>query len=249
MTNKKSNIGAFSGKPKENKMFHKNLKMLRKAKQKSQQAVSGELGIKRSTYSGYENGRVEPGIPLLVEIANYFEISLDLLLRDDLTQKDPGKIRKWDNSIRNQDLRVLAITTGKSGRENIELIRENAKAGYLSGYSDPEFIAELPRLSLPGLGPGSYRAFEIKGDSMLPVRSGDLVVGRYVEKAGDLENNRRYVLLTKNEGIVFKRILREKGNPDQLTLLSDNPEYSPYRVHLKEILEAWRYRLSIQRER
>ena len=227
-------------------MFSKNLKILRKRQQKSQQQISDDLQLKRSTYSGYESGKVEPGIAMLIQLADYFEVSLDLLLREDLSQKKQAELTNQDPSIRNQNLRVLAITTDKNGKEHVELIRESAKAGYMTGYADPEFIEELPTLNLPNLSPGTHRAFEVKGDSMLPIRSGDLVVGQYVEKADDLINNKRYILLTKTEGIVFKRILRSTNNPEQLTLLSDNPEYTPYTINLKEVLEAWQYVLSIQ---
>lgn len=229
-------------------MFYKNLKVLRKRHQKSQQAVSDQLGIKRSTYSGYESGKVEPDIDMLVKLADYFNVSMDFLLKADIAEQPEGVIQSQDASIRNQNFRVLAITTDHNGNENIELIRENAKAGYLTGYADPEFLEEMPKLELPNMGPGTFRGFEVKGDSMWPVKPGDIVVGKYVESARDLQNNRRYVLLTKTEGIVFKRVLLNNENPEALTLLSDNPDYVPYPIKLQEILEAWRYEVCIQRE-
>ena len=226
-------------------MIAKNLKFLRKHKGASQQRVSDDLGLKRSTYAGYEGGKVEPDIAMLRALSDYFKVSLDVLLRDDLERYGLDWLRKQDPSIRNEQMRILAITTNPEGRENIEVINESAKAGYMSGYADPEFIEELPKLELPHIAPGTYRAFEIQGDSMLPIRSGDLVVGQYVERAGDLMNNRRYVLLTRNEGIVFKRLLVQDPNAASLTLLSDNTEYQPYSIDLGEILEAWEYVLHI----
>ncbi len=228
-------------------MIAKNLKFLRKHKGASQQKISDELGIKRSTFAGYESGKVEPDITMLRSLSDYFEVSLDVLLRDDLEQQGIEWLRQQDPSIRNEQMRVLAITTNPDGRENIEVINESAKAGYMSGYADPEFIEEMPKLELPNLSTGTYRAFEIQGDSMLPIRSGDLVVGQYVERARDLMNNCRYVLLTRNEGIVFKRLLKQDPEAESLMLLSDNTEYQPYSVDLGEILEAWQYVLHIQK--
>jgi transcriptional regulator with XRE-family HTH domain len=228
-------------------MIAKNLKFLRKHKGASQQQISNELGLKRSTYAGYESGKVEPDITMLRGLSDYFEVSLDVLLRDDLEQQGIEWLRQQDPSIRNEQMRVLAITTNPEGRENIEVINESAKAGYMSGYADPEFIEDMPKLELPNLSTGTYRAFEIQGDSMLPIRSGDLVVGQYVERARDLMNNCRYVLLTRNEGIVFKRLLKQDPEAESLMLLSDNTEYQPYSVDLGEILEAWQYVLHIQK--
>lgn len=249
MTKNQSNIRAYSEKPKQNAMFHKNLKILRKHHQQSQQAVSDALGIKRSTYSGYESGKVEPDIPMLIRLADYFSISLDNLLRENLAAKGETFLSHQDPSIRNENFRVLAITTDKDGKENIEMIREGAQAGYMSGYADPDFLEEMPTLNMPNLGPGTHRAFEVKGDSMWPVQSGDVVVGSYVEHSRDIQHNNRYILLTKTDGIVFKRVLLDDEKPDQLTLLSDNPEYAPYQVNLKAILEAWHYELSIRRDK
>ena len=229
-------------------MIAKNLKFLRKHKGASQQRVSDDLGLKRSTYAGYEGGKVEPDIAMLRALSDYFKVSLDVLLRDDLERYGLDWLHKQDPSIRNEQMRILAITTNPEGRENIEVINESAKAGYMSGYADPEFIEGLPTLELPNLSPGTYRAFEIQGDSMLPIRSGDLVVGQYVEKAEELTDYRRYVLLTRSEGIVFKRILRQPGNPRYITLLSDNTDYRPYSIEISEILEAWRYVVHVQQE-
>jgi transcriptional regulator with XRE-family HTH domain len=228
-------------------MIAKNLKFLRKHKGASQQRVSDDLGLKRSTYAGYEGGKVEPDITMLRSLSDYFEVSLDVLLRDNLEQQGIEWLRQQDPSIRNEQMRVLAITTNPEGRENIEVINESAKAGYMTGYADPEFIEEMPKLELPNLTTGTYRAFEIQGDSMLPIRSGDLVVGQYVERARDLTNNCRYVLLTRNEGIVFKRLLKQDPEAESLMLLSDNTEYQPYNIDLGEILEAWQYVLHIQK--
>lgn len=229
-------------------MIAKNLKFLRKHKGTSQQQISDALGLKRSTYAGYESGKVEPDIAMLSTLSDYFKVSVDVLIRADLERQGIEWLQKQDPSILNDQMRVLAITTDKEGRENIEVINESAKAGYTSGYADPEFIEELPTLELPNLGTGTYRAFEIQGDSMLPISSGDLVVGQFVERAEELTDYTRYILLTRNEGIVFKRILHQPGNPQYIMVLSDNTDYSPYSIELSEILEAWRYVLHVHKE-
>ena len=66
----------------------------------------------------------------------------------------------------------------------IELISKEASAGYLQGYSDTEYIANLPIMNLNFLPTGKYRAFPIKGDSMYPwVKDGDFVVAKYMDRS------------------------------------------------------------------
>lgn len=61
-------------------MFDERLKRLRGIKKKNQQEVADELGISRSTYSGYESGQREPDFDTLRRIADYFEVTTDYLL-------------------------------------------------------------------------------------------------------------------------------------------------------------------------
>jgi histidinol phosphatase-like enzyme len=53
---------------------------------------------------------------------------------------------------------------------------------------------------------GNYRAFEIIGDSMLPTPSGSVIVGEKVDDLESLKNNTACILVSKNEGIVYKRV-------------------------------------------
>lgn len=61
-----------------------NLKWLRKRRKRTQDEVAFALHLKRSTYSGYENGAGEPGLEKLLALARYFKISLDGLVKTDL---------------------------------------------------------------------------------------------------------------------------------------------------------------------
>ena len=76
----------------------------------------------------------------------------------------------------------ISWSTDNAKKENIELINQKASAGYLNSYSDFEFIENLPKFQLPFLNfSGTHRAFEIKGDSMLPLTSGSIVIGKFIE--------------------------------------------------------------------
>jgi hypothetical protein len=148
-----------------------------------------------------------------------------------------GLIQLDDNRI------VLPITVDQNGGNLIEIIPQRAQAGYLRGYSDPEFIEGLQHISLPFLKNGKFRAFPVTGDSMPPHREGSFVIGQYVEQLGDVRDGKTYILLTKNEGIVYKRLNRNGKN--SLKLVSDNTFYEPYSVKASDVLEVWEYACSI----
>ena len=95
-------------------------------------------------------------------------------------------------------------------RNVIHFVPIKAAAGYLAGYADSEFIDELNTFTLPMLSGGNYRAFEIIGDSMLPTPSGSIIVGEKIESMDDAKNGQAYIVVSKNEGIVYKRI--QKNN-------------------------------------
>ncbi|MEO0898418.1 MAG: helix-turn-helix domain-containing protein [Bacteroidota bacterium] len=234
---------------KETHIIGSNLKHLRKLKNLTQQELANELGIQRSSIGAYEECRAAPKYPALESISNFFSISIDMLLKEDLSQYSEEELKRSreqggpDPSGRM--LRVLPITLDADGKENIELVNQKASAGYLNGYSDVEFIEELPKFQLPMLGGGTFRAFEIKGDSMLPLRSGTIVIGEYIDNWMSIKDGQTYVIISETEGVVYKRVyLNDKRDAEAyLTLKSDNLAYSPYQIGLKDVREVWKARM------
>ena len=134
-----------------------------------------------------------------------------------------------------------------SGKAEIQFVPVKAAAGYLAGYADPEFIDELNTFTLPMLTGGNYRAFEIIGDSMLPTPSGSVIVGEKVENFDDMKNNAACIVISRNEGIVYKRVQKNSKQKNKLTLVSDNPIFHPYTVNADEVLEMWQAQVVIAR--
>ena len=133
--------------------FATNIKFLRKRRGRTQDDVAVALNMKRSTLSGYENGVAQPGIEALIAFSGYFNLSIDTLLKIDIIHLSESQIgeleRGYDAYIKGSNLRVLTTTVNTGNRENIELVPEKAKAGYTTGYADPEYIGELPVFTLP----------------------------------------------------------------------------------------------------
>ena len=114
-----------------------------------------------------------------------------------------------------------------------------AAAGYMTGYADSEFIDELNTFTLLMLTGVNYRAFEIIGDSILSTPSGSIIVGEKVDTIDDAKNNQAYIVVSKSEGIVYKRIVKNNRSKNKITLESDNPAYQPYQINTEDILELW----------
>lgn len=214
----------------KNKPFHYNLRQLRKRAGLTQGTLAEKLNLKRAVIGAYEEGRAEPKIENLIKIASFFNKTVDELV---------GSIIDLDNPNQKKDrLRILAITVNDQDRENIEVVGAKAQAGYLAGYSDPEYITSLPKMSVPYLKGGTYRAFEIEGDSMHPtLETGDMVICKFVENYTWIQDHAIYVVVS-DEGIVVKRIKTHKSQ-NTLELISDNKYYPPYKVHLNTIREIW----------
>lgn len=226
--------------------FASNIKFLRKRRGRTQDDVAVALNLKRSTLSGYENGVAQPGIDVLVSFSRYFNLSIDTMLKisiPDLSESQLGELeRGYDAYIKGSNLRVLATTVNSDNLENIELVPEKAKAGYATGYADPEFIGELPRFRLPFLSEKrKYRTFQLKGDSMIPIPEGSWVTGEFVQDWREIISGKAYVIFTINDGIVFKVVENNLLNDGKLILYSLNPIYEPYEVHISEVKEIWKF--------
>lgn len=217
-----------------------NIKYLRKRFRLTQEQLAERIGIKRSLVGAYEEGRADPRLNNLATIAKTFNVTVDTLIGTDVSKLPDSEFGSHpDHEKGGSKLKVLSITVDRNDRENIELVPQKAAAGYLNGYADPEYIQELPKFRLPMLGGGTYRAFEISGDSMLPLESGTVIIGQYVEHPRDIGNGKCYILLTNREGVVFKRVFNYVDERGKLFLVSDNKAYSPYEVDAEDVLEIW----------
>ncbi|MCB0478397.1 MAG: LexA family transcriptional regulator, partial [Crocinitomicaceae bacterium] len=222
-----------------------NLKVLRKRNKISQEELSKKLELTRSTYSGYENAAAEPSLDTLVKIADFYGLSVDVLLRQklgDLDDKEVDRVLKMGSpDTKGEGLRILTICVDENDGERVELVEEKAKAGYTTGFSDPEYLKVLPTFSLPFLSRNkTYRAFQISGDSMPPVSNNSYVIGEYIQNWNHIRDGKPYVIVTKNEGVVFKIVFNHLLENRELELISTNPLYKPYRIKISEVLEVWK---------
>ena len=218
--------------------LNKNIKFLRKQKSYTQAILAERIGVKRSLIGAYEEYRAEPKIETIQKLAYLFEVSLDEIINQDLSKGyDANRV-----DTEGKTLRILPIVIDQQDQEQISVVPVNARAGYAHSYGDPEYISELPKfnLPLPELYPDrSYRLFQIDGDSMLPIPDGSYIVCEYVENWKDIKDGESYILITQDEGIVYKRVWKE-GDQGRLLLRSDNILYDPFHINIENLIEVWK---------
>lgn len=214
---------------------NKNLKYLRKLRGWTQEEFANKLDIKRSLLGAYEEERAEPRIDVLEIVCDIFKLTLDDLLRRDLSDNKSNYLAKR---------RAMKLA---GGRSDIPFVPIKAAAGYLAGYGDPEFVDELNTFTLPMLSGGNYRAFEIIGDSMLPTPSGSVIVGEKVDSIEEIKNDVPCIVVSRNEGIVYKRVQKNGRQKNKITLVSDNPIFHPYTINAEEVIELWQAQVVISK--
>lgn len=213
-----------------------NLKYLRKLRGWTQEEFANKLGIKRSLVGAYEEERADPRLDVLQVVSEIFKLTLDELLTRELGNQSGTYLAK------RRQMKMMSAE-----RNLIHFVPVKAAAGYLANYADSEFIDELNTFTLPMLSGGNYRAFEIIGDSMLPTPSGSIIVCEKIEDLNDVKNDQPYIVVSRNEGIVYKRVEKNNRYKNKLTLVSDNPQYQPYQINTEDVAELWHAQMVISK--
>lgn len=218
--------------------LNQNIKYLRKKFNLTQDELSVNLGVKRSLIGSYEEARAIPRIVVMQKLSQFFSVSIDELINNDLS-KGFLSIKK----AKGAQLRVLSTVVKEDNNEMVLLVPVKALAGYLNGYADPEYIDTLPRFSMPFpelSRERTYRVFQIKGDSMLPVPSGSYIFCEYLRDWTEIKDGKTYVVVTAEEGVVYKRVYNQIIEKKNLLLKSDNEIYNPFEVSVKSVNEIWK---------
>lgn len=222
-----------------------NIKLLRKRGKVTQDDLAKAVGTNRSSINNYENG-ITPPLEILLALADYFKMSADTLVRTNLEKLSEFLLSELDRGndvfVRGTKLRVLATTTDSQNKENIEVVNHKAMAGYTAGYNDPEYLQGLPTFQMPFLARDrKYRMFQISGDSMLPIPDRSYVIGEYLQNWNEIKDGSAYIILTREDGIIFKVAFNEIRKRKHLLLKSLNRKYNPFELPVENITEVWKF--------
>lgn len=226
------------------------LKNLRQKTNLNQQEVADKIGKSRSRIAIYETqSQVQIPSDVLQKLAQIYNTSAEYILYGTVqpavqTTQPPAN---GSPRVTGGDMRILVVTTDRAGEENAAFVPVKARAGYLVGYGDPEFIQTLPTYSIPGFSEGTYRIFEVEGDSMQEtLRPGDLVVTQFVENWRNLKNDKVYVIVSV-DGLIVKRVHNLIDKSGGIVIISDNPQFTPDFLHADQVLEIWEVKAMISR--
>ena len=193
------------------------------------------VGIDPSNFSAMLSGNRPIGKNMITRIAMSFDINNEWL-KTGIGEK---KNIKNDANYLHVD-RFLYIP----------LITVPARAGYLSGYGDSEYIDHLP--TYPVIADksyrGKYRCFEVDGDSMndgtsQAILDGDVVLGREVKQEywKDKLHIRDwvFVIIHRTDGILIKRITEHLVEEGIIKCHSLNNYYEDFELSLSDIQELF----------
>jgi hypothetical protein len=76
---------------------------------------------------------------------------------------------------------------------------------------------------------------------MPPVVEGSFVIAEFVQNWMTIRNATPCIVVTKEDGIVFKIVHNLLDSTQSFQLCSTNPFYKPYFVHVNDILEMWKF--------
>ncbi len=209
-------------------------------------AFSKRIGVTGTTIDSIINGRLQkdgtrkktkPGYDVLNAIINKFDINPNYLFGKSkvMLNKDIATIQTYSGVPQ-------VVSVNQDNTENIVFVPIKARAGYLDGYGDSQFIQTLPAFNMPQLTNGTFRCFEVQGNSMVQTFfDGDLVFGKYVEHLDHVKDGLVYVIVSKNDGIVLKRVINTIKDQNKLILKSDNKDgnYPNYTISAEDIMEIW----------
>lgn len=227
-------------------MDGKKLKELRTARGISQQALADATGIPKGTIGRIEaSGEDIKKVDVSNALLSYFKNEPEAVIEaNPVRLADP-----FGFDATNEKFYKLA---DDSLIMQVPIIKEKAYAGYLVGFSDPEFYEDFETLPLPvdGLHRGSYLAFEVTGRSMvcydsdelaeLSIRPGWLAVGRDIPKDKwkyrlHTHTTDTWIVVHKKKGILIKQIVNHDVENGKITTHSLNPEYKDEEYNLEDI--------------
>ncbi|UII33105.1 LexA family transcriptional regulator [Fulvivirga ulvae] len=218
----------------------KNIKKIRTAKRLSQAAFADIFDITRGSIGAYEEGRAEPKIDTIIQIANYFGISIDLLLNKELSVNE---LYSFDILTRklNEAHEFIPKQDPAYRKGGIGLVRTSQYVEYIVNYTNKDFLSRLPYIELPVNFRGSTRAFELNGSEMEYQHNGlhhnDILLCLQFDHGNNSPIPGNVFVIVHQDGIYTKRL--QSLNKDILNFVSDDPNYPSMELSLKEIKELW----------
>ena len=229
--------------------IHERIIEIRKNARLTQKGLADQLGVSQAYVSSIEKGKRQVSRNVFDQIVELFNVDAGWLHSGGSGQwsntTQPGQMMQVEEVstgyARGQNERILPITVDADNNPNIVMVPVKAQAGYAQQRVEPTFMAELPSFNLPDsrFRTGTFRAFEVDGDSMEPtLYGGDTVVCKYIQDWRWLRELELFVVVMQ-EDVFIKRLRNHINTRGTLELISDNTFYPPMEVPVEQIMEVW----------
>lgn len=212
--------------------FGKNIRKIRNVKKLSQQSFAELFDLKRATLGAYEEERSEPRLETIINIANYFSITVDDLLTKELTI---NKLLKFKEDL------AFSTSFYDSKLSSVPCLFPQLELEYLKNFNEESSTIDLPELKLPLPSTKKRLAFVVSNSEMAQKNNGvfpnDMVVGEWVpkEKIEQISTNSTVLAVTDKELILRKFDYRD----GKLILTATNSGFDPIEIEKTEIREIW----------
>ncbi|MFC5269964.1 XRE family transcriptional regulator [Adhaeribacter terreus] len=222
----------------------KNIKKIRTVKNLSQAGFAQLFNLARPSVGAYEEGRSEPKMETVVQIARHFGVSIDLLLTKELTVNELYGFDLYKQELKNAPSLIKVAFTSLAP-ETVLVNAENIQE-YIFHRNEKTFLEQLPVVHFPVTFKSIGRAFEHTGSEMqyreCGIFNGDLLLAELVEPSAydALMPGLVYILVLQSSFLV--RRLQEVTAEGKLKLKADNPDYGLSEIPFTEILEIWEVR-------
>ncbi|MGK0290138.1 MAG: transcriptional regulator with XRE-family HTH domain [bacterium] len=211
--------------------FGKNIKKIRGVKRLSQQAFADIFLLKRATLGAYEEGRSEPKIDTIIKVANYFSISIDLILTKEITV---NQLLRFDGGVTTDVNQVVKV-----GLVEVPFVSELNCEAFVYNFIKSETYELLPRISIPVEKKNDMLAFVIQDLMMVSNEEGlfpgDVVIGERV-RIDNIEEG-EVVMVLVNETIFVRRFSKTGST---YLLLADHINISPLLIDCDTTIFFWK---------
>lgn len=217
-----------------------NIKKLRTIKKLSQAEFAKIFDLARPSIGAYEEGRAEPKIDTIIQIAKHFGLSIDILLTKELTTHELYSFDLLNERLNKAHKFIPSDLT--SSRANISLVNTDKYLDYIVSHKNKDFISNLPLIELPTPFKGTPRAFELNGSEMEyhqnGLHHGDILLCQLKshDKPKKIAFSRTYLVVT-GDFITTRRLAFVEDGVFEFT--TDDPNYPPLELPVEKILELW----------
>jgi transcriptional regulator with XRE-family HTH domain len=158
-------------------LIGKNIRKIRGVKNMSQSAFAEMFGLKRASVGAYEEGRAEPKVSTIIDIANHFGISVDDLLLKELSVNSLSRLDIFKGDFSDGVPNNLTPKNTVVGILQVPFLEIDARENY---FKAERSIEGMPLLAVPLEKGYRYIAYEIGLEGLIlssaKLSKGDVIV-------------------------------------------------------------------------